>query len=376
MSNEKRFVVKHGLQSQNMEFVSPDKSKRISVSMLDAGTISFSGDSGELFSVTDTMSGTIFAVNDISGIPSFEVDDSGIVRIAESVGNVLIGTTIDNGNKLQVSGNTSISGTINANNVIVSGNLTVSGTTTFINSNTLNIGDNIITLNADLPAGTAPSENAGIEVNRGSSATVSLVWDETNDRWTVGSSPFQSGGLYVSNTEVINSSGQWVGSPARSTYISSEPPLNPVEGNLWWDTDIGQLFVYYLDGNSFQWVQASRDILVEGPTGTFTLNGNLIVNDISVLGTLTETSDKNLKTNIATIENAVDIVNKLRGVNFNWINDGKPSMGLIAQEVEEVIPELVKTETDGTKTLHYTAMIGLLIEAVKELSDRLDNNVN
>ena len=79
--------------------------------------------------------------------------------------------------KLNSSGGT-ISG-----NLSVTGNLTVSGTTTYINSNQLNIGDNIITLNADLAPTSTPSENAGIEINRGTSALVQLRWNEDVDRW-------------------------------------------------------------------------------------------------------------------------------------------------------------------------------------------------
>lgn len=158
-----------------------------------------------------------------------------------------------------------------------------------------------------------------------------------------------------------------------TVYMSSSPPPSPAEGNLWWDIDVGELFVYYFDGTSFQWVQASKDILVEGPTGTYTLDGNLIVDDLLVLGTLTETSDRELKTNISTIENALDTTNKLRGVSFDWKTSGKSSIGLIAQEVEEILPSLVNTEDNGLKTLHYTAIIGLLIEAIKELSDKVDN---
>ena len=69
-------------------------------------------------------------------------------------------------------------------NVIVSGNLTVNGTTTTVNSNTVNIGDNILVLNSD-ETGT-PSQNAGFEVERGTEDNVSFLWDETNDRWTTG----------------------------------------------------------------------------------------------------------------------------------------------------------------------------------------------
>lgn len=120
MANDKRFVAKNGLQTQNVALVSPNTAaaNTITVSMLDSGTLSFSGTSGQLFSVTDSMNGTIFAVNDISGIPSLEITDTGTVRIAETTGNVLVGTSTDNTtDKLQVLGNVSISG-----------NLTVSGT--------------------------------------------------------------------------------------------------------------------------------------------------------------------------------------------------------------------------------------------------------
>lgn len=83
----------------------------VTLRVLDDGTISIEGSSGQLFSVTDSLSGTIFSVNDVSGIPSIEVDDNGTVRIAEFGGNVLMGTNIDNGvDKLQVNG--SILGTI------------------------------------------------------------------------------------------------------------------------------------------------------------------------------------------------------------------------------------------------------------------------
>jgi len=69
--------------------------------------------------------------------------------------------------------------------VVVSGNLLVEGTTTTINTNEVNIGDNILLLNSD-ETGT-PSQNAGFEIERGTSTNVSFLWDETADRWTLGS---------------------------------------------------------------------------------------------------------------------------------------------------------------------------------------------
>ncbi len=69
-------------------------------------------------------------------------------------------------------------------NLIISGNLTVEGTTTTIDSNTVNIGDNIIVLNAD--EANTPSQDAGIEVERGTSDNVTFKWVEANDWWRVG----------------------------------------------------------------------------------------------------------------------------------------------------------------------------------------------
>jgi len=70
----------------------------------EAGTISIEGTPGQLFSVTNNLKGTIFAVSDISGIPSIEVLDSGIVELAQYSGNVLIGTGISKNEALHVNG--------------------------------------------------------------------------------------------------------------------------------------------------------------------------------------------------------------------------------------------------------------------------------
>jgi hypothetical protein len=69
------------------------------------GMLSFDGSAGQLLSVTNSLTGTIFAANDVSGIPSIEVLDTGLVKLAQYGGNVLIGTGTDDGlSKLQVSG--------------------------------------------------------------------------------------------------------------------------------------------------------------------------------------------------------------------------------------------------------------------------------
>jgi len=87
---------------------------------------------------------------------------------------------------------------VNFNNMILAGNLTVNGTTTSVNSNEVNIGDSIIVLNSD-ETGT-PSENGGFEIERGTSANVSFVWNETDDAWDLSDETLQNvildGGTY------------------------------------------------------------------------------------------------------------------------------------------------------------------------------------
>ena len=74
------------------------------------GTLSFEGGVGQLFSISNSMSGTIYSVNDISGIPSIEILDTGLIKLAQYSGNVLLGTATDNGKKLQVNGDATING--------------------------------------------------------------------------------------------------------------------------------------------------------------------------------------------------------------------------------------------------------------------------
>jgi hypothetical protein len=85
----------------------------------------------------------------------------------------------------------------------------------------------------------------------------------------------------------------------------------------------------------------------------------------------TSLSDQTLKTNIRPIEDSVALVQRLQGVRFDWLENNKPSLGLIAQEVENVIPELVETD-NGIKSVSYSNMIGLLIEAIKEQQNQIE----
>ncbi len=124
-------------------------------------------------------------------------------------------------------------------------------------------------------------------------------------------------------------------------------------------------------------------------TGVGTFSSNLIVsgsgsisNGLVVTGVTTSTdfnssSDINLKENIQEIEAALETVNQLHGVKFDWKNTKETSYGVIAQEIEKVLPELVSGKEQ--KAVNYNGLIGVLIEAVKELSievQRLKEHLN
>ena len=93
----------------------------------------------------------------------------------------------------------------------------------------------------------------------------------------------------------------------------------------------------------------------------------------------TTPSDERLKENVKVIENPLEKLDKLRGVTFDWIDrEDKRSGGIIAQELEKVMPELVREvdslkNEDSFKAVDYNGLIGLLIEAVKELSNKCNN---
>ena len=95
-------------------------------------------------------------------------------------------------------------------------------------------------------------------------------------------------------------------------------------------------------------------------------------------------SDVSLKENIVEIPSALDMIDKIRGVFFDWKDDyieskggedgyfmRKHDVGLIAQEVEAVLPEVVGTRKDGIKAIKYDRLVPLLLQAIKELQSKI-----
>jgi hypothetical protein len=174
---------------------------------------------------------------------------------------------------------------------------------------------------------------------------------------------------------------------------ATAPTLQVVAGKLWLDTSgANPVLKIYRNGwkSLFTLTGTTVDMSIDdvsGVTGTIaTLNATNITASAQVAGAtgaftsvtatndieaanFNTTSDARLKDNIETIDNAYDIMNSIRGVSYTMFD--KPQVGVIAQEVEAVLPEVITQNTQGYKSVAYGNMIGVLIEYTKDLEKRI-----
>ena len=148
------------------------------------------------------------------------------------------------------------------------------------------------------------------------------------------------------------------------------------------DTQAVNSFGYGPDQISFVTNGLRRLHVASG--GTVTIDPSLVVNGASTFNnTVTSThqieglsfnatSDARYKENVTDLSNALEKITSIRGVNFNFIGESKKHGGIIAQEVEKVIPEAINKENDDKWSANYNTLIGYLIESVKELKKEND----
>ena len=196
------------------------------------------------------------------------------------------------------------------NNMTVTGNLTVSGTTTTVSSTTLDIADLNITV-AKGAADSSSANGAGITVD-GAGAT--FTYSHTGTKW------------------VLN----------KPTSITSNVVTT--------SATTGSLIV----------------------TGGIGASGNIYSSGDITATNFYALSDLALKQNVVNIENPMAKLMGISGVSFNWKNDKSKAVGIIAQDVEKVLPEAVSTNGQGYKVVSYDSLIPLLIESVKSLKAELD----
>ena len=343
--------------------------------------------------------------------------------------------TSSGGNAIQFGNNVGITGSLRTTtDLTVGGNFTVNGTTTTIDSTNINIGDNIIVLNG------TETTNGGMYVKDaagGNTATGSMLWDTTNDKWIAGPKGSELAILRVGGDSVVSGSSQ-----ITYTSISSIPagivsgsaqtitnlPTGTVSGSSQITyTSISSIpagivsgssqTVIYLNTAAVGVVSGSSQVTPLLPTGTVSGSSQVILSSTTGYGTVINqnllttsdvrhnslgigmaasatagridasgdvvaysTSDIRFKENIVPIEHALDKIFKISGNTYDWKADMKEfhgfegnDVGVIAQEIEAVLPQLVTTRETGYKAVKYDKLVALLIEGIKEQQQQIGN---
>ena len=434
---------------------------------LNSGTLSWEGSAGQLFSITNNLtSGSIFSVNDVSGIPSIDVNADGTVTLAPYAdGNVGIATTrptsrlhvIGDGLIVGVLTATSFSGNASSATYATSSGIATYASTAGIATYATTAGISTYATSAGIATnlkggagGSIPYQSDAdtttflangssgqiLQSNGGTSApswvnaapagaiTGLTIRDEGTIIGTANSvSQLNFVGNIVSATSTAGIATitflDYVSNAGIATYastagVATSVLTNPGVGIATAGGTVGTgATIIDFRGSGISTVTVSAGIATiniidtsGGGGGTIaitddtstnatyyvgianTTTGNLSTLNVSSTkltfnpstgnlvagGTVTANSDEKLKTDIRTIENALHKVLSLRGVEFTRIDTGDNQIGVIAQEVEKVIPEVVypKSAPDyETKSVAYANLVGLLIEAVKEQNQRI-----
>ena len=269
---------------------------------------------GIAFSGSTSGSTTLRASAVATGIATLPAITTSDTLVARNTTDTLTNKTIS-------AGSNTISGLTNSN---------LSGSAGITNANLANSTISGVSLGstlANLTAGSYISYNSGTTYNGSTAITVSVAATSANTANTI-----------VSRT----SSGDFTAGTITCSAVDAT------------------LSGYRVNGTTV--IDVSRNLIN-------VVNGNF--SGIITCSSVNSTSDINLKENIQTINNALGAVTSLRGVTFDWKQNGSPSIGVIAQELEKVLPELVNQ--GEYKSVNYNGIIGVLIEAVKELSAEVED---
>jgi hypothetical protein len=269
---------------------------------------------GIAFSGSTSGSTTLRASAVATGIATLPAITTSDTLVARNTTDTLTNKTIS-------AGSNTISGLTNSN---------LSGSAGITNANLANSTISGVSLGstlANLTAGSYISYNSGTTYNGSTAITVSVAATSANTANTI-----------VSRT----SSGDFTAGTITCSAVDAT------------------LSGYRVNGTTV--IDVSRNLIN-------VVNGNF--SGIITCSSVNSTSDINLKENIQTIDNALGAVTSLRGVTFDWKENGSPSIGVIAQELEKVLPELVNQ--GEYKSVNYNGIIGVLIEAVKELSAEVED---
>ena len=334
-----------------------------------------------------------------ANVGSVKIEDltSGRVTLAGTGGELednanftFNGTTLSVGSSFSVTNATGViaTGGISSSN-LTSGRVVLATTSGALNDSSSLTFDGTTLTTSNISTSNITSTNTDFTTLRASSLTntsIPYIGDSSGKFYSSNSLKYTGTEIQFNANLSVNTSTFFVdieldrvgiktASPSADLHVNGDAL---VSGNLTIDTDT--LFV--------DTVGDEVGINTASPEAALHVDG-----DALVTGDLTTgyTSDERLKENISTIDNSLNILSSINGVRFNWIEgidknfsqyispkEGE-DIGVIAQEVEKVLPEVVRTYPDGYKGVDYAKFVPVLLEAIKHLNNRveqLENQVN
>jgi len=278
----------------------------------------------------------------------------------------------------------------------------ISGTTVTLNQAFQGTGS---ATGASFSAGGPRNETAdggGLTLLAGSDVDKSFAWQASNSSWNSSEDLNLASGkvLRINGVEVLSATqvlGLQVGGSGSGGIVTEDATQTLTNKTLSGGILTGTLSAggsagssgYYLEstGSGVQWSQLSVDAsaITNGTSNITAANGGDISvttagslcatfntsNNLIVTGTVTAQSSIALKDNVETITDALAKVMNLRGVEFDYKANGKHQIGVVAEEVEQVVPCVID-ETNGIKSVAYQNLVAVLIEAVKDLKNEID----
>ena len=211
--------------------------------------------------------------------------------------------------------------------------------------------------------------NLGIGTNNPHSK-FHVKWSDTG----CGNQCFSDAAIFENNGNVFI---QLMGSTSGEKSINFANPYNGADGAIKYNQSaVPHGFSFWTNGNQFRVAidqYGNVGIGTNNPThklqvGTAGDGTDAIANAWNTF------SDVRFKKNIHTIDNALDIVNQLNGVYYDWKRTGKHSLGFIAQDVKPILPEIVTQDAKGFLSIDYSKFTPILTNAIKELSGKVDIN--